>query len=158
MGGHIAAEPAVIDQIWELVAAICRLPEGFPRGEPFPCLSSTDGVSGGNSSVFLYYFDVGPSQEETPGVKLYFPAWNYASDRQIADGLAGWMRKHGRGQFVDAYLGALGHIISHRRLNQVGAVGSFCAAQMMISIMVKGGKLQVTSYISPEGHHPGRSK
>lgn len=162
MGGQIDTEPAVLDQIWELLAGMCGLPVGFPRDEPLPCLPSIQGVSGDNSGVFLYYFDVGPGssrpQKEKPGidVKLYFPAWSYASDAQIAAGLAAWMGKQGRGQFVEAYGDALRHIISHRALDDVGPVGPYCAAQMMISIMVRRSKLQVTSYISPEGHHPGR--
>lgn len=156
MGGQIDIESAMIYQIWELLVGMCGLPVDFPRGAPLPSLPRTAGESGANSGLFLYYFDVGPSQKEEPHAKLYFPAWSYASDAQIAGGLAEWMEKHWRGQFVDAYWRALRQIIPHRALDEIRPVGTYCAAQMVVSIMVRKSKLQVTSYISPEGHHPRR--
>ncbi|TDZ38114.1 Xanthone prenyltransferase A [Colletotrichum trifolii] len=156
MGGRINIEPELVEQTWGLMKAVCDLPAGFPRSQDLPKAlkynASIDGIdTAGLRGTFYYYFDIGIGREELPDIKFYIPVCHYgADDEAIASATANWMRNHGRGQYVDAYRDTLRAIITHRSL------GESRGAHMWLSMMIRRGKLQVTSYIAPEGYHPKR--
>ncbi|GKT66898.1 dimethylallyl tryptophan synthase 1 [Colletotrichum tofieldiae] len=148
----------MLDKIWELMKTVCDLPNDFPRNENFPKApqynASTDGINtAGLWGTFVYYFDIGLRRDELPDIKLYIPVCHYGTDdKAIATAITTWMKDNGRGQYVDAYWDSLHKIISHRKLDESRG------AHMWLSMMLKGGKLQVTTYIAPEGHHPKRQR
>lgn len=156
MGGKIHIDQGILDGAWELMKAVCGLPADFEQSMDLPRApkynASTDGVDTvGLWGTFAYYFDIGVRRDIVPDVKVYIPVCHYGvNDKAIANALIVWMKANGRGQYVDAYLNSLDAIITHRDLEESRG------AHMWVSMMVKGGKLQVTSYIAPEGHHPKR--
>lgn len=156
MGGKIHIDADMLGKAWELMKAICGLPADFPRDEDLPRAPkynvATDGVDTvGLWGTFAYYFDIGLRREDKPDVKVYIPVCHYGvNDKAIATALTTWMESNGRGQYVDAYWSSLRQIITHRNLEESRG------AHMWVSMMFKGGRLQVTSYIAPEGHHPKR--
>ncbi|OBR04046.1 Dimethylallyl tryptophan synthase 1 [Colletotrichum higginsianum IMI 349063] len=159
MGGRIAVEEGMLDGVWDLMRAVCALPADFPRDRDLPRApaynAATDGVdTAGLWGTFVYYFDIGLGRNEgVPDIKFYIPVCHYgADDEAIASAITAWMTGHGRGQYVDAYWDSLRQIISHRGLEESRG------AHMWLSMMVKGGRLQVTTYIAPEGHHPKRQR
>ncbi|KZL75004.1 dimethylallyl tryptophan synthase 1 [Colletotrichum tofieldiae] len=158
VGGKINPNAEMLDKIWELMKTVCDLPNDFPRNENFPKApqynASTDGINtAGLWGTFVYYFDIGLRRDELPDIKLYIPVCHYGTDdKAIATAITTWMKDNGRGQYVDAYWDSLHKIISHRKLDESRG------AHMWLSMMLKGGKLQVTTYIAPEGHHPKRQR
>ncbi|KAK1983071.1 aromatic prenyltransferase [Colletotrichum cereale] len=155
MGGIIEIAPSMLDQVWDLMKAVCNLPADYPWNEDLPQApqynASTDGLDTvGLWGTFAYYFDIGVGRE-LPDIKFYIPVCHYGTnDQAIASATTDWMKKNGRGQYVDAYWDSMHKIISHRKLDESRG------AQMWLSMMVKDGKLQVTTYIAPEGYHPKR--
>ncbi|TDZ19344.1 Xanthone prenyltransferase A [Colletotrichum orbiculare MAFF 240422] len=152
MDGRINIEPDLVEQTWGIMKAVCDLPAGFPRSQVPKAPkynASVDGIdTAGLWGTFFYYFDTGIGREELPDIKFYIPVCHYrADDEAIASATASWMRNHGRDQYVDAYWNTLRAIITHRSL------GESRGAHMWLSMMVRGGKLQATSYIAPEGYH-----
>ncbi|KAF6795437.1 dimethylallyl tryptophan synthase 1 [Colletotrichum sojae] len=156
MGGNIPVSEDLLSKTWELMKAVCNLPADFPQDKDLPRAPqysiSTDGVdTAGLWGTFAYYFDVGLQQKGSPDVKFYIPVCHYgADDEAIATALTKWMVDNGRDQYVDAYWQSLRDIIPHRDLRESRGV------HMWVSMMIRGGKLQVTTYIAPEGHHPKR--
>ncbi|KAF4832938.1 Xanthone prenyltransferase A [Colletotrichum tropicale] len=156
MGGKIEVPRDLLGKAWELMKAVCNLPADFTQDQDLPKAPrynvSTDGVdTAGLWGTFAYYFDIGLRQQELPDVKFYIPVCHYGADDQaIAEAITKWMVDNGRGQYVDAYWDSLREIIPHRELKESRGV------HMWLSMMIRGGKLQVTTYIAPEGHHPKR--
>ncbi|KAK1992231.1 aromatic prenyltransferase [Colletotrichum falcatum] len=157
MGGIIEIAPNMLAMIWDLMKAVCDLPDDFPPDKDLPRAPrynpSTDGIDTvGLWGTFAYYFDIGHGPE-VPDIKLYIPVCHYgANDQSIASGTANWMIKNGRGQYVKAFWNSMEIIVSHRELDESRG------AQMWLSMMVKRGELQVTTYIAPEGFHPKRGQ
>nr|XP_036575176.1 dimethylallyl tryptophan synthase 1 [Colletotrichum truncatum]KAF6781703.1 dimethylallyl tryptophan synthase 1 [Colletotrichum truncatum] len=156
MGGKARVSEKILEKAWELMKAVCNLPPDFPQDKDLPRApqynASTDGVdTAGLWGTFAYYFDIGLRQQEFPDVKFYIPVCHYGvNDEAIASAVTKWMIDNGRGQYVDAYWNSLREIITHRPLEESRG------AHMWLSMMVRSGKLQVTTYIAPEGHHPKR--
>ncbi|KAK2006473.1 aromatic prenyltransferase [Colletotrichum eremochloae] len=155
MGGIIDIAPNMLAMIWDLMKAVCDLPDDFPQDKNLPRAPrynpSTDGIDTvGLWGTFAYYFDIGIGRE-LPDIKFYIPVCHYGTnDQAIASATANWMKRNGRGQFVNAFWDSMHKIISHRKLDESRG------AQIWLSMMVKRGELQVTTYISPEGFHPNR--
>ncbi|KAK2037270.1 aromatic prenyltransferase [Colletotrichum somersetense] len=157
MGGIIEIAPSMLAMIWDLMKAVCGLSHDFPEDKDLPRAPqynpSTDGIDTvGLWGTFAYYFDIGQGRR-LPDVKFYIPVCHYGSnDQAIASATADWMKKNGRGQYVNSFWDSMHKIISHRKLDESRG------AQMWLSMMVKGGELQVTTYIAPEGFHPKRGQ
>lgn len=158
MDGRITIDPGMLDKAWKLMKAVCGLPADFPRDKDLPRTPkynvSTDGIDTvGLWGTFAYYFEIGNCREDEPDIKFYIPVCHYGvDDEAIASATTTWMQENGRGQYVDAYWDSLRKIVTHRELAESRGV------HMWLSMMVKGGKLQVTNYIAPEGHHPQRKR
>ncbi|WYZ35364.1 hypothetical protein EsH8_X_000011 [Colletotrichum jinshuiense] len=104
MGDTINIEPDMLENVWELMKAVCNLPADFPRDKDLPRApqynASIDGIdTAGLWGTFVYYFDIGPSREERPDIKFYIPVCHYgADDEAIASAMTKWMEYKGRGQ------------------------------------------------------------
>ncbi|EFQ36406.1 aromatic prenyltransferase [Colletotrichum graminicola] len=157
MGGIIEIASDMLAMIWDLMKAVCDLPDDFPQDKDLPRAPqynpSTNGIDAiGLWGTFAYYFDIGLGRG-LPDVKFYIPVCHYGTnDQTIASATANWMKKNSRGQYVDAFWDTMHKIISHRKLDESRG------AQMWLSMMVKQGELQVTTYIAPEGFHPKRGQ
>lgn len=156
MNGRMSIDANLLDKAWVLMRAACGLPVGFSRDHDLPQAPTHDlsMENDANSSLwnsFIYYFDIGMRREDVPLVKLYIPTCQYGgNDDAIAYAITTWMQENGRGQYVDAYWDTLREIVQHRELRESRG------AHMWLSMMFQEGKLQVTTYISPEIHHPNR--
>ena len=98
----------------------------------------------------LYNFDI-QSNKCDPSSKLYIPVKHYGlSDRAIAEGLLTFLRQRGRSERAGNFLKAIESLSQYRLLEDGRGM------QTYISCAVQNGRLDLTSYISPEIHHPGR--
>ncbi|KAK0672148.1 tryptophan dimethylallyltransferase-domain-containing protein [Cercophora samala] len=98
----------------------------------------------------LFYFDVGP-KEVAPDVKVYIPVRHYSeSDRKITDGLASFMKKYGRGSFVDGYKEVVEGLATKKGIDEGTGVHTYVTAAY------QNGGLAVTSYFNPQLHHRAR--
>ncbi|TEY24295.1 hypothetical protein BOTCAL_1408g00020 [Botryotinia calthae] len=101
----------------------------------------------------LYYFEVNQSSMEIT-TKVYIPVKHYGkNDQVVSAGLAKFLR--GRddyyGAIFERYLDAMNYICSHRDLASTNGL------QTYISCRIKDDSLELTSYLSPQIYHPGRS-
>lgn len=127
-------------ELWQLVFG---LEDGF---SPDRDLASKKHETAG----VLYNFDIRPGVS-SPEPKIYLPVRHYGrSDQHIAQGIAQFLRRHGRQQFVTNYMKMLEDLCVHRTLD------SGCGLQTYISCAVKDGQLSLASYIGPEIYHPAR--
>ncbi len=132
-----------LQQLWHLV--LSTKGDSNPK-EPLPYKEHT-------TSGILYYFEVRPgSQTITP--KVYIPVKHYGqNDEAIARGLKTFIVRRNRSQAKTAenYLQALREICTYRSLS------SETGLQTYISCGLRNGSLDITSYLSPEIYHKGRS-
>lgn len=134
-----------MDKVRELWLKVLGLPSDFPDDAELPHNSSeTGGV--------LYNYDIKAGNQE-PETKVYIPVKHYGqTDEIVARGLVDFMRPE------------LGHEERHYEnfLNTLNKFSSYAdpskerGQQTYISCALKGGKLSLTSYLSPQIYHPGR--
>ena len=132
-----------LQQLWQLVL---NTKGDFNPKEPLPYKEYT-------TSGILYYFEVRPgSHTITP--KVYIPVKHYGqNDEAIARGLETFIIRRNRSQAktVESYMQALRDICTYRSLD------SETGLQTYISCGLRKGSLDITSYLSPEIYHLGRS-
>lgn len=148
-GPEIASGLKELRELWHLVLG---LDEDFPSSQE---LHQKDHRTSG----VLYYFNTKPTDvvpgmrdpDVTPDPKVYIPVRHYAqNDRQVAQGLATFLERRGRDDYVQNYMNVLDGICTHRSLD------SSCGMHTYISCGFKKGSLVITSYLSPEVYHQAR--
>ncbi|PYH40577.1 aromatic prenyltransferase [Aspergillus saccharolyticus JOP 1030-1] len=128
-------------ELWHLTLG---LPKDFPQDQPLRSRHhETSGV--------LYNFGFKQGQQY-PDTKVYIPVRHYArSDRAIVQGLVAFLACRGRGQQADRFVQTLEELVQpFRTLDQA------CGLQTYIACGNKDGRLNLTSYVSPEIYYPGR--
>lgn len=145
LGGSIKAwNSEAIGELWELWRLVLNLPPN--RHSTSENLETVTHETSG----MLYNFDVQPNNI-LPTSKLYIPVKHYGqNDRMIAQGLMTFLRRRGRTGHAGKFMKALGRLCWYRKLEDS------CGLQTYISCAVKDGRLNLTSYISPDIHHRGR--
>ena len=132
-----------LQQLWQLALST---KSDFDPKEPLPHKEhSTAGM--------LYYFEVRPGSH-TIMPKVYIPVKHYGqNDEAIARGLKTFIVRRNRSQAktAESYLQALREICTYRSLS------SETGLQTYISCGLRNGSLDITSYLSPEIYHKGRS-
>ena len=135
-----------IADLWKLWKLVLDLPPEHSMDDPLEQVNhETSGV--------LYHFDIRPGRA-WPESKVYIPVKHYGrNDRKIAESLVAFLSEHEQGEYTEKFLKAIERLCSYRRLEDDRGM------QTYISCDVKsGGRLGITSYISPELNHPGRRK
>ena len=85
-------------------------------------------------------------------IKFYLTTRKYgADDLTIAQNLMAWMHAHGRGAYVDAYLGMLEKVAEHRGLENGKGRHAYIGYQC-----TEKGELVVKSYISSKLYYRAR--
>lgn len=144
LGGRISPWPtSALEELRELWNLVLSLPSDHLDEQELESSShETSGV--------LYNFDIKPNNA-IPETKIYIPVKHYGrSDRAIAQGLVTFLERHSKAKHTASFLNAIDRLCSYRRLEDG------CGFQTYISCAIKKGSLHITSYISPEVHHPGR--
>ncbi|KAL4746285.1 hypothetical protein BDW72DRAFT_197826 [Aspergillus terricola var. indicus] len=160
LGGRIPIPEPSMASLQSLIAAITDLPADFPVDAEIPCAPeySYNPAAKDNFvelpillSGYIYYFDIAPGAR-LPGIKFYSPTRRYArDDRTLADGITGWMRANGRGEYCERYLAMLEKLAAHRGLEEGKGL------QTYVSCLFKGdGEMDITSYLGPEAFAPAR--
>ncbi|KAK3988779.1 tryptophan dimethylallyltransferase-domain-containing protein [Cladorrhinum sp. PSN332] len=99
----------------------------------------------------LSYFDVSP-KSAVPDVKVYIPVRHYAkSERQIAEGLTGFMTDRARGRWTEAYIDAV-----ERLGAETGGIDNTLWVYTYVTAAYQGRELAVTSYLNPRAYHHAR--
>ena len=157
MGGAIEGLDDQLNELYDLIKAITRLPSDFPETEQTPTASVhyDDGlhqfdnvpeVMGG----YICYFDIKPGSSK-PDIKIYVPTRVYGqSDAQVTKGLTSWMAARGRTRYIQNYDRILKNICTHRGLDEGNGMHTF------VSCTFSKGELAITSYLEPEPYHPKR--
>ncbi|MCJ1313093.1 hypothetical protein MMC25_006770 [Agyrium rufum] len=147
LGGQLQ-DPALLvslNNIWELWRLVLSLPSDFPTSESLVANNGTHPTCG-----ILYNFDIKPGNV-TPETKVYIPVKHYATnDAAVLQGLATFLRSRGRVAYVDEYVRAVEKMCRHRDLAERAGLHTY------IGCGLKGGKLDLSSYLSPEIYAPGR--
>jgi len=132
-------------ELWGLWTLVLSLPSTHSVHDPLD-----PGTPQHETSGILYNFDI-QTTNHIPSSKIYIPVKHYGkNDRAIAQGLLTFLQQRGRTDHTEEFLRAI-ESLSEYRLLEDG-----CGLQTYISCAVKNGRLDLTSYISPEIHHPGR--
>lgn len=127
-------------ELWQLVLG---LEEDFPSSKELP-------DNGHPTSGLLYYFDIGVGKPISEP-KLYIPVKHYGSnDRDIAHGLASFLKRRGQDQPFANYMRVLEHVCTHRSLEDGRGI------QTYIACAVHNDGLAITSYLAPEVYHRQR--
>ncbi|OAA78697.1 dimethylallyl tryptophan synthase GliD1 [Akanthomyces lecanii RCEF 1005] len=156
VGGRISVSDSQFEDLRTLVAVAVGLDANFSDELEWPLSqqSSNAAVDAFSElpalqSGLIYYFDIASGIPQ-PGVKLYIMVRHYGPDDLIlGQAIAGWMERHGRGGFCDAYLSML------QKLSPDSELSGKKGVQVYLSCMFKGsGELEITSYIAPRGFSP----
>ncbi|KAI1493819.1 dimethylallyl tryptophan synthase GliD1 [Biscogniauxia mediterranea] len=156
LGGRIDAPymAKALSELHDLIKAVVGLPADFPEDAELSAAPHWDASRRdkfGALSGYRYYFDVAPGAA-LPEVKVFIPARYYAADDlALARGITAWMRARGRGAYCDRYVGMLGRLAGHRRLDEGTGIQTYVAC-----LFTKGGELDITTYLGAEAFHPAR--
>ncbi|KAL8672170.1 MAG: hypothetical protein Q9168_003369 [Polycauliona sp. 1 TL-2023] len=143
LGNKLDLPQKALEELKDLWYLALSLESTFPTSQQLPSIShETSGV--------LYYYDI-KAGNDRPEAKVYIPVKHYGkSDEAVARGLVSYLRSRDRGRYVDGFMRVLEGLCAHR-----GSANG-CGVQTYISVALNGGKLQLTSYFSPEVYHEAR--
>jgi DMATS type aromatic prenyltransferase len=159
--------PAQIERLRTLLAAVTGLPLDYPDDSDWPINPRfEDLVRKSSAKVPLvypacgFYFDIAPVRKY-PNVKIQVPLYVYGQEeKELANGVAQWMREDGRGEFADRFLKVLLRLGDRGTAHGADATNGPCAngthedlprgLQSYLSVMfTDDGELEVTTYLVP---------
>ena len=153
MGGKIKGQDQALAELHELLKLVLGLEEDRPSSAELPQRENVATATSHDLETYngmTYYFDIAP-QASLPDVKLYIAVFRYGhNDLASAQGLADFLKMRGRDQFVNNYMRVLEGLATHRPLDSGRGI------QRYIACALQKGSLSMTSYLSPEAHHPSR--
>ena len=128
----------VMTDLFDLWRSILACPADSTSTEQLPQVDHpTAGI--------LYNFEIRPGMADAEP-KLYIPVKHYGTnDSTIAEGLVGWLREKGRGEWCTAYLSMLEGLVCNCR-----DLGEGRGVQTYVQCGIMGGKIALTSYLAPE--------
>ncbi|KAL8654521.1 MAG: hypothetical protein Q9226_003402 [Calogaya cf. arnoldii] len=143
MGNKIDLPHKDLEELKDLWYLALSLENTFPTSQQLPSTShDTSGV--------LYNYDIKAGYDR-PETKVYIPVKHHGkSDEAVARGLVSYLRSRDRGRYVDGFMRVLEGLCAHRGL------ATDCGVQTYISVAFHAGKLNLTSYFSPEIYHEAR--
>jgi DMATS type aromatic prenyltransferase len=134
-----------LGELRDLWFRLLGLPPDFPEDRELP--EKTHETGG-----ILYNYDIKPGNQQ-PETKVYIPVRHYGkNDIAIARELVGFLRARlgHEEKYYQNFFQVLDKFSSFRDPRQG------CGLQTYISCALKGEKLSLTSYLSPQIYHPGR--